>query len=99
MRKAKVRLKTQGFLLVGLANTLGHPRLGLAVSRKQVKSAVKRNRLKRCVRESFRQSAAPLGAVDVLVIPNKQGATLSNQEVFHRLEKQWLQLSHKFPAA
>lgn len=45
----------------------GDPRLGLVVGKKLLKSAVRRNLVKRLVREQFRQLRPGLPACDVLV--------------------------------
>jgi len=47
------RLHADGFTLICSANFSGHSRLGISVHRK-IRGAVKRNRIKRIVRESFR---------------------------------------------
>jgi ribonuclease P protein component len=51
-------------------NGLGHPRLGLVVSRR-FGGAVQRNRFKRRVREIFRRHKAEIGARDIVVLPAK----------------------------
>ena len=47
------------------------PRLGLAITKKKLKLAVVRNRLKRLTREHFRQNAPCLSAIDVVLIVKK----------------------------
>jgi ribonuclease P protein component len=59
--------------LYGAANELGHPRLGLTVSRR-VGDAVVRNRWKRALREAFRLSQQRLPACDLVCIPHRDAA-------------------------
>ncbi|OHX14952.1 ribonuclease P protein component [Chromobacterium sphagni] len=48
-------------------NGLDHPRVGLVVGKKVAKRAVRRNYIKRCVREWFRLNQQQLGGVDYVV--------------------------------
>jgi ribonuclease P protein component len=59
--------------LYGVANELGHARLGLTVSRRMGGSVV-RNRWKRSLREAFRLSQHQLPACDLVCIPHRDVA-------------------------
>lgn len=86
------------FKILAKHNGRACSRLGLAVSRKVDRRAVQRNRLKRLVRESFRQHIASnpeRTAADFVVLPRQQAVTISNQEVFERLDRLWNNVSRK----
>ncbi len=83
--------KSADALLTVLAvrNNCGHPRLGLAISKKKIKTAVARNKLKRLVRESFRLHKNEMANVDVVVLGQSRAATVSNKQAFESLETHW----------
>lgn len=57
--------------LIVRPNNLSVPRLGLAVSKKQLARAVWRNRVKRIAREGFRQHKLALCGYDIVVLGRK----------------------------
>ncbi|CRZ52940.1 ribonuclease P protein component [Vibrio cholerae HC-33A2] len=67
--------------------------MGLAVPKKQIKTAVGRNRFKRICRESFRLHQNQLANKDFVVIAKKSAQDLSNEELFNLLGKLWQRLS------
>jgi ribonuclease P protein component len=54
--------------LLILDNGAPLPRLGLAISRKHLPTAVARNRIKRVIREAFRLNQATIGGVDLVAL-------------------------------
>ncbi|APZ44434.1 ribonuclease P protein component [Acidihalobacter ferrooxydans] len=68
-------------------------RLGLAVSRKCARRAVDRQRIKRIVRESFRQARIRLPAVDIVVSCRVGTARRGNRELRRSLESHWSRLN------
>ena len=81
------------FTVLGRTNTLGYTRLGLAVSRKVDKSAVRRNRIKRLIRESFRHHQGLLDGIDVVVIARAGLRTADASEVADALSLHWQRLA------
>ena len=82
-----VRVPGRLFVLVGAENALGHDRLGLTVSRK-VGPAVRRNRARRLVRESFRRRGASPGrglGLDVVVLAARELGECRQGEVDREL--------------
>ena len=89
-----VRSSDQYFTVLVRPNDLNRPRLGMAISKRRVKLAVGRNRLKRLVRENFRLSQQNCNA-DYVVMAGKRGAVGTNQELIKSLEKHWGLLKKK----
>jgi ribonuclease P protein component len=69
----------------------GRARLGLLVGRREARSAVVRNRIKRRIREAFRLEQAHLGGIDILVRP-PQGLR-AGPEMVTKLRKLFASLS------
>lgn len=84
----------QYFTVLARPNGLDYSRLGMAISKRRVKLAVKRNLLKRIVREKFRLSEQQI-YVDYVVMAGKQGATGKNQELRESLDRHWERLQKK----
>jgi len=70
----------------------------MAVAKKAVPKAVGRNRIKRLVRESFREQMSTLPVemtLDLVVLPTAQAAEQSNKALFESLSAHWQQLNKK----
>ncbi len=72
-----------------------HARLGLAIAKKRAKRAVDRNRLKRLVRDSFRQRGVELGLIDVVVMNRDACIGAENSELLSSLDGLWNKLAIK----
>ena len=78
------------FKVLARPSEMDRPRLGMAVSRQVDKRAVGRNRIKRAIRESFRQRFTDRGPpVDFVVLPRPVSATISNTRLRLSLDRLW----------
>lgn len=71
----------------GKPNGLPHARLGLVIGRKLAKQAVRRNYMKRVIRESFRQQQETLAGLDIVVWPREAFARDQYVQVVSELQR------------
>jgi len=71
------------------------PRLGLAVAKKSVKTAVHRNRIKRLAREFFRLNQNKIACADYVVLVRPGIDKKENLEITQSLSKQFNYLRKK----
>ncbi len=83
------------FSVLGRSNGLGVPRLGLAISVKTAGTAVRRNRIKRAARETFRIIQHDLSGTDVVVMARRGITTRTSAEMRASLEKLFRSISKK----
>ena len=91
-RKA-TRCRDSLFTTLCRHNDNNTPRLGLAIAKKLCRLSTVRNRIKRIVRESFRQHQASLAGLDIIVMNQPAAKAASNQELSASLEEHWQRLS------
>ena len=82
------------FTILFKKNDLQDARLGLAVAKKMAKRAVDRNRIKRIIREHFRQhNNKP--QVDLVVMIKPQTAAANHDTLQSSLDHHWLRIKRK----
>ncbi len=81
------RLHTSLFSLIVHNNGIRVPRLGLAISKKNVRRAVDRNRIKRIIREWFRTSKDRLAGRDIIVMAKPAVNQSNNHDLVMALEQ------------
>ncbi len=97
--QADLKVHGKGMMALARWNTVGHPRLGLVVSKKNVKLAVDRNRFKRLVRESVRLRQDQLPAVDIVVLARRGVQDMDNDVLHRQLHGMWKRLRRDTQAA
>lgn len=91
--KRNKSLRDQHWLILYRPNNLGTARLGTVVTKKNVKKAVQRNRVKRIIRETFRKNREALGAIDIIVLARQGVSEKSNRELNTAINAQWKKLA------
>lgn len=77
------------FTVYARRNDTEQARLGITVSRKVSLRAVRRNRIKRLVRESFRHQALKIVGLDVVAIARPKASLVTNKDIVQSLEEHW----------
>ncbi len=88
-----IRSSDSLFTVLARANRLGSARLGLAISKKQLRRAVERNRIKRVVRESFRQQRPSLPPIDLVVLARRDTGRATSLQLRDSLRIHWQRLA------
>jgi ribonuclease P protein component len=81
------------FVILSRANGLDRGRLGLAISGRHIASAVKRNTVKRVIRESFRRHRAALKGLDIVVMAQSATGRADKRTLAASLARLWRKLA------
>lgn len=76
-------------------NSYAYPRLGLAITKKKIKTSVARQRIKRLIRESFRHHKGLLAGLDIVVMSQSGSQTVDNKVLFNSLMDHWQKLAQR----
>ncbi|MBR9870243.1 MAG: ribonuclease P protein component [Gammaproteobacteria bacterium] len=91
----QLKVPHRNFLILAAPNNLGHARVGLIFSKKNLRHAVQRNRIKRQVRETFRLQQ-DLPSLDIIVLGRQGLNTLENPDVRSSLNDIWRRVKKKY---
>lgn len=92
---ASIRASNQYCLILSRPNNHAGPRLGLIIAKKHIRLAVERNRIKRIIRESFRQQQHQLPAINAIVLARKGLDKLDSKEIRELLDLLWQKIRKK----
>ena len=90
------RLKVANATLLILAGPAvgGDSRLGLVIAKKTIPTAVQRNRIKRAVRETFRQQEFDM-PLDIVFLARIGAKTQSSKQLTESLRQAWVTLAKR----
>ena len=91
----QLRVSSQNFLILAKDQKSETARLGIIVAKKNVKLAVQRNRIKRLLRESFRNERESLPKLDIIVLAKKGANQTDNPAIFVEFDYLWRKLKRK----
>jgi ribonuclease P protein component len=89
--KNDLKISNANLLILALSSEKKNSRLGLVIGKKNVKTAVGRNKVKRVVRETFRKNAFK-PSLDVIVIARRGLANLTADQLNLLLNESWCRL-------
>lgn len=90
--KNPVRSSDRYLTILAVPSEKSFARLGLAISKKNARRAVDRNRIKRLIRESFRLNQHELPAVDLVIMAKPITKSAENKQISHSLQEHWNRL-------
>jgi len=85
----KFKASTRELLVLGAANDLGHSRIGFIIAKKNIRTAVHRNRIKRLIREYFRVHCSDLESADLIIMARRGFDKRPNSEINAAFSDLW----------
>lgn len=82
------KVTRQHLIALYRSNQLPHARLGIIIAKHHVKTAVRRNRIRRVIRESFRHQEM-LKGLDIIVLMRSEWTPLINQTLRDDINNLW----------
>ena len=86
-----LRVSNPDLLVLAMLNGKQNSRLGVVIGKKNVPSAVGRNRFKRAVRETFRKNTFKI-SLDIIVLARQGVGILSSEQLNLLLNQSWCRL-------
>ncbi len=77
------KVHNKAFTLLARKNQYSHPRLGLVIAKKNLKLAIKRNRVKRLLREYFRLHQKQFDCYDLVILTRRDIAVMNKTDIIH----------------
>ena len=81
------KIHSANFILYVKLNSLGFPRLGVSVGKKASSSSVRRNRMKRVLREVFRKNKSAFSSNDVVFVVKNDVSDKKSSELRSEIKK------------
>ncbi|MFV1872438.1 MAG: ribonuclease P protein component [Oleiphilus sp.] len=91
----QLRVSSKNFLILARDEGNEHSRLGIIIAKKNVKLAVERNRLKRQLRETFRQQRHALPALEIVLLAKRGADNNDSLSIAEELNFLWQKLKRK----
>ncbi len=91
----EIKVPDQRILILSRANGLDHPRIGFIISKKNIRRAVKRNLVRRIMRESLRLNQEKLPAHDMIIMVRKGAGEIGSDDLHRLAKKCWSRLNKK----
>ena len=88
------KVSSGAFLLLAAPGETQSSRLGVVVAKKNIRRAVRRNRIKRLVREQFRRHPFD-EAIDLVVLARSGADQMDNPGLWQELDRLWRTLEQK----
>ena len=92
--RPEYKVSSGAFLILATPGATQSSRLGVVVAKKHIRLAVRRNRIKRLVREQFRHHPFD-EAIDLVVLARSGADQMDNPGLWQELDRLWRALGQK----